>query len=398
MFLWINRTNFFYVLIISKINKKYKKESDNMAVYKGTPTKDGRQYFFRIKYKDIFNNTKDYKSKKYLTRKEAIKEEANFRTNNLSQKKSIANYTIDDIFKEYIEEHSKEIKPQTKLKILSRYNLLEPIKDIKIESFDLTKYRQLKLHLENAKYDGNKYSVDYLNKVLGILRNIIKYSAKYYNTSDNILKYIDNFKSINIYKKEMDFYTYEEFQKFIRVIDELEYKTFFEILYFLGLRQGELTALTWNDINFSKKELRINKTLTTKLKGELYTISTPKTKNSYRTLPIPKNVLNDLKIMYNNTSNMKYFKKEWFIFGNELPFKESTICSKKNKYCKLANLKQIRIHDFRHSCASFLINNGASIVLVSKYLGHSKISITLDTYTHFYKNELNEITNIIDNF
>ena len=369
-----------------------------MAVYKSTPTKDGRQYFFRIKYKDVFNNIKDYKSQKYLTRKEAIKEEANFRTNNLSQKKSIANYTIDDIFKEYIEEHSKEIKPQTKLKILSRYNLLEPIKDIKIENFNLTKYRQLKLHLENAKYDGNKYSVDYLNKVLGILRNIIKYSTKYYNTSDNILKYIDNFKSINIYKKEMDFYTYEEFQKFIRVMDELEYKTFFEILYFLGLRQGELTALTWNDINFSKKELRINKTLTTKLKGELYTISTPKTKNSYRTLPIPKNVLNDLKKMYNNASNMKYFKRDWFVFGNELPFKESTICQRKNKYCKLANIKQIRIHDFRHSCASFLINNGASIVLVSKYLGHSKISITLDTYTHFYKNELNEITNIIDNF
>lgn len=72
------------------------------------------------------------------------------------------------------------------------------------------------------------------------------------------------------------------------------------------------------------------------------------------------------------------FKKKWFIFGNSIPYKETTICSYKNKYCDLANLLKIRIHDFRHSCASLLINQGASITLVSKYLGHSKVSITLD--------------------
>ena len=83
----------------------------------------------------------------------------------------------------------------------------------------------------------------------------------------------------------------------------------------------------------------------------------------------------------------------WFVFGNSLPFKETTIQTNKNQYCELSGLKQIRIHDFRHSCASYLINKGASITLVSKYLGHSKSSITLDVYTHFYKSELIEIIN-----
>ena len=92
----------------------------------------------------------------------------------------------------------------------------------------------------------------------------------------------------------------------------------------------------------------------------------------------------------------KYYNDDWFVFGNELPFRETTIQMRKNKYCKLADVKQIRIHDFRHSCASFLINNGASIVLVSKYLGHSKISVTLDTYTHLYKSELLEVSKMID--
>ena len=92
----------------------------------------------------------------------------------------------------------------------------------------------------------------------------------------------------------------------------------------------------------------------------------------------------------------KLFKETWFVFGDELPFRETTIQVRKNKYCRLAGVKQIRIHDFRHSCASFLIQNGASIVLVSKYLGHSKISITLDTYTHLYENELKKVSSLID--
>jgi integrase len=64
---------------------------------------------------------------------------------------------------------------------------------------------------------------------------------------------------------------------------------------------------------------------------------------------------------------------------------------------KAASLPHIRIHDFRHSCASLLINNGASIILVSKYLGHSNISTTLNTYSHLYKNQFDEIVNTIDN-
>lgn len=84
------------------------------------------------------------------------------------------------------------------------------------------------------------------------------------------------------------------------------------------------------------------------------------------------------------------------MFRNSIPFKETTIQSKKNYYCKLANVKQIRIHDFRHSCASLLINQGASISLVSKFLGHTNITITLNTYTPMFKSELNDITNLLN--
>ena len=81
-----------------------------------------------------------------------------------------------------------------------------------------------------------------------------------------------------------------------------------------------------------------------------------------------------------------------FIFGNLLPFKESTIIIEKNNYCKVANVKQIRIHEY--SCAILLISKGASVALVSKYLGHENINVTLKTYTHMFKSELNNIANL----
>ena len=353
--------------------------------------KSGIKYSFTLRYKDIYGSTKQYTSKGYDTKKEAELEEAKFRIKVQEKKISLSNITFDDVFKEYIEYKSKLIKLQTLNKIKDLYKHFEPIKKIKVNDLDISTYNKFNLYIEKK---GN--SINWNNKILNLLRSLISYSHKYYNTSDTILAFIENYKEINQFKKEMQFFTYEEFQKFISVIDEPDYKTFFEVLYYLGLRQGEACSLTWSDIDFDKSEVSINKTITTKLKGQLYTISSPKTKKSNRVLPIPKKLLESLKMLKKKAMQKKYFKEDWFVFGDELPFRETTIQVRKNKYCKLAEVKQIRIHDFRHSCASFLIQNGASIVLVSKYLGHSKISITLDTYTHLYENELKKVSNLID--
>lgn len=353
--------------------------------------KSGIKYSFTLRYKDIYGNTKQYTSKGYDTKKQAELEEAKYRIKINEKKVCYSNITFDNVFQEYIEYKSKTIKLQTLNKIKELYKHFEPIKNIKVNDLDLNTYNKFNLYIEQK---GN--TIAWNNRILNLLKSLINYSHKYYNTSNTILNFIENFKEVNQFKKEMDFFTYDEFQKFISVIDEPDYKTFFEVLYYLGLRQGECCSLTWNDINFTKSELSVNKTITTKLKGQLYTISSPKTKKSNRVLPIPKKLLGSLKMLKEKAMQKKYFKEDWFVFGDELPFRETTIQVRKNKYCKLAEVKQIRIHDFRHSCASFLIQHGASIVLVSKYLGHSKISITLDTYTHLYENELKKVSKLID--
>lgn len=364
-----------------------------MAVYESKHfTKDGRKYFFRIKYKDIFGVTHDYSSPKFKRRKDAEYEEALYRIKIQNQEAYTSNITIDMAFHELLEIKKRKFKPQTIKKEENLFKYLLVLKDKRINNLNLNTYNKF-IALLKEQNIGNHYK----NKILGLLRQVIIYSKKYHNTSNYILEFIENFSESNIIKSEMKFFTLEEYKKFDCVIDNFEYHVFFEVLYYLGLRQGECQALTWNDINFSENKISIGKTLTTKIKGQKYTISSPKTKSSIRILPLTKKLSDDLKTMKNNAIKYKDYSDNWFIFGNAMPFPESTIKKRKNEYCKKAEVQQIRIHDFRHSCASLLINQGASIALVSKWLGHSKISTTLNTYTHLYKSELENVSNLLNN-
>lgn len=107
-------------------------------------------------------------------------------------------------------------------------------------------------------------------------------------------------------------------------------------------------------------------------------------------------LIESLKNLYETTKNCHSFNNNWYVFGDDEPISSSAILYRKRKNSVLAGLKEIRLHDFRHSCASLLINKGASINMVSKFLGHSKIEEALNTYTHLYSNALSDITNLID--
>ena len=360
-------------------------------ITKRTPTKDGRKYVFIIRYKDIYGKTIQYQSPRYMTAKEAKEQEAIYRLKVSENKINRSNVTFKDIELEYYEYMKSKIKPQSIVRYKSLYKYLDPIDNLKINELDLNIYNRLFNDI-NSKKLCQKYK----NKVLGMLRALIRYSNKYYNTSDEMLKFIENVSEVNS-KKEMDFYTYDEYMKFRSVIDNDEWLLWFDMLYFLGLRKVELQALTWNDIDFIKKEVSITKTLTTKLKDTEYYISTPKTKNSNRILPIPNKIISQLEKQLNKYKEYSNFSKKWFVFGGISPFKDTNISNKNIMYSKKAEIRSIRLHDYRHSCASLLINQNMPITLVSRYLGHAKTSITLDTYSHMYKSDLNTLTDYINN-
>ena len=86
----------------------------------------------------------------------------------------------------------------------------------------------------------------------------------------------------------------------------------------------------------------------------------------------------------------------FFVVSDAKPIADSNIYLRRTKLATLAGLKVIRIHDFRHSCASLLINHGANVTLVAKYLGHTKIEETLNTYSHMFSTALDSVVSVID--
>lgn len=176
----------------------------------------------------------------------------------------------------------------------------------------------------------------------------------------------------------------------------MKYKVAFEILYFCGLRRGELLALTWKHINFETKELSVKQNLVENRIDGGYLITSPKTRTSIRTIPLTNMLLAHLKELKEENKKKPNFNDNWFVVGNEKYLPITNLMTRKNNNCKLAGLKQIRLHDFRHSCASLLISKNSNVAVVAKYLGHSKIEETLNTYTHFFQSDLDKVVEILD--
>ncbi len=370
-----------------------------MPVYKTKTekTKDNKIWYFKCNYRDLQGNIKQKKSKKYATKDEALKEEAKFLIN-IGEINNFSKITIDKAYKELYVKKETYVRPQTLKKVRNTYKHIEPyLGNIEINKLTASHIKKWKSEINKIKVKDKFLSCSYKNNIYKLLNEIINYSNLMYHVSTNVVKMEGKFIDATESTKEMLFFTNDEFNTFIKVIDDIIWKSLFELLFYCGLRQGELQALTWKDISFEKKTLDINKTLTTKLKGSPYSIFPPKTKSSYRILPILSIVLNDLKQVYDIYNKLDGYNNNWFVFGGIRPFGETTIQNHKNIYCKLAGVKQIRIHDFRHSCASLLISKNADPVLVAKYLGHADVSMTLNRYSHMYKSKLDEIINLIEN-
>ena len=359
-----------------------------MAVYKDKcPTKDGRAYYYKFNYSDVMDFPHTYKSKKFITKREAQDEEAETRLRLKTSTSSSISFGA--VFQHYLSAKKETVKPQSWVKIKSYYyKYLSFLENVKVNDINYKHVEFLKSNLIGVP--------SYKNKILGQFACIIRFANKYYGTSLECLRFCDKIVDVNYVKPEMNFFTLDEFNRFCSVIHDPEWLLFFQFLFWFGLRKGELQALTWDCVDLKKSELHINRTLTTKLKGIEYSVSSPKTKNSIRALPIPSRLIESIKKYKCHEMEYSDFNDSWFVFGGTIPYKDTTIEVHKNNYCSASGVKKIRIHDFRHSCASMLINKGASIQLVSKYLGHGSIDITLRTYTHFYPSELENIKNVID--
>lgn len=217
------------------------------------------------------------------------------------------------------------------------------------------------------------------------LRMLFTWCVRYRNLANNPFDMVERLKLGT--SKEINIITANEFNQIIEQVKNDDMKLMFKLLFWTGLRIGEARALKIDDIDFNNKTISVNKNYV-KIHGK-ENLTSPKTKSSKRILKIDDKLVQDIK---------DYLDKALYIIDDNFIFRyQKTSYTIKFKNIALKVLgKNLRIHDLRHSHASFLINNGVDILLISKRLGHSNIAMTLNVYSHLYPSKENEAIELIN--
>ena len=199
------------------------------------------------------------------------------------------------------------------------------------------------------------------------------------------------------------YYTAEEYLRFSAAAKkEAEEKNtfaawanyvFFSIAFYTGMRKGEINALRWSDLN--ENYLSVRRSVTQKLKGK-DRITPPKNKTSYRTLQAPEPLLAILQDHKARQQAAPNFTEEFYICGATHPIRDTTIDNANRAFSAAAGLPHIRIHDFRHTHATLLINEGINIQEIARRLGHNDVQITWQTYAHLYPREEERAVRILN--
>lgn len=187
--------------------------------------------------------------------------------------------------------------------------------------------------------------------------------------------------------KKPDFWTPEEYGRFIACLSgDPEAFTAFELLYWTGMRQGELLALTPEDIDGRRRRISVTKTYT-QIDGEDI-ISEPKTKKSLRDISIPQFLLDEVDV-YIRTGGIRPGHRLFERTHHYLLYKLK-------KGCADSGVRRIRIHDLRHSHVSLLINAGFSPLDIAERVGHESVSTTLDVYAHLFPDQQKLLTDRLE--
>lgn len=276
--------------------------------------------------------------------------------------------------------------------------------DDRQKSFILPKFKDVPLSMINKRTTsdwqnwllkqrtpkGQPYSNNYLKVVQSCFKAVLSWGVDegYLKESPfrkkNVLRKAEK-------KKTMKFWTPEEFQKFYANITDLQDQVTFRILFWCGLRKGELIGLNIEDYDPVEKTIDINKQWDTRNKK----MTPPKNKRGYRTISVDTETARLIENLVSYYRRCAGYRPDAPLvsFTKRLP--AQTLDNHKDRYIKLAKVKKIRIHDFRHSHASYLINQGFAPIDIAARLGHT-VKETMDRYGHLYPDRQQKMAQNID--
>lgn len=346
-----------------------------MPVYKDEKR---NTWYCKFYYKDWQGVNRQKKKEGFTTQREAKAYEREF----LNKAKASVDMTFGSLYQIYMEDCQSRLKPTTyaNKEYVIKLKVLPYFKDMPINTIEPSTIRKWQNELLTHE---NGYSQTYLKTVNNQLTAMFNFAMKYYKLPSNPARIAGSMGKKNA--DSMEFWTVEEFNRFIpQVEDKVVSKVVFELLFWTGMRSGELLALTLNDFDFQGQTVSISKNYARHDNQDL--ILEPKTPKSKRVITIPP-FLCDLVKDY--ASKLYDYKPDERLFMVTKHFLHHEM----SRGSKKANVKRIRIHDLRHSHASLLIEMGFSPLLISERLGHENIETTLQTYSHLYPNKHSEVAN-----
>lgn len=357
-------------------------------------TKDGRSWVFIQYSKSLDGKRHQYQSKAYVTENEALQAEKEY-LNKYKDVEVNPHMTFKEAYTIYYEYQKDKIKDSTLKIYRDRIKYIGLLDNVELVNLDWDLYQKWRAQINKTNL-CDRYKTD----IQKFIRQVINFAEKQWDF--NLRKFynkLEPFKTPGALKKEMDFYEPEEFFKFISVVDDSRYKCFFELLYYCGLRRSEARGLQWKHTDFKNKLLTVSQQVLNLSNSNASTewyISSTKTEASNRTIPIATTLLNDLAELKKSNERIAKFKQTWFVLGDDVPMATGRMYFYRDKYAEKAGVRRIRLHDFRHSCASALISGSALITAVSNFLGHSETTETLETYTHMFKKDLANVPKFFD--
>lgn len=216
----------------------------------------------------------------------------------------------------------------------------------------------------------------------------------------------ENVERIKVEKKEIECYSPEEVQKLVQALknETLKYQALLLLAIDSGARRGELTGLTWNDVNFKDNSIYINKITQYLSEVGIYE-KEPKNKTSVRKVIVSQTTMQVLKKYYTSQLTLKLkLGNKWGnskrVFTTDYGFDMHPDTPSKilSKVIKKNNLKYINFHALRHTSISLQINNDIPIQLISKRAGHSSTMVTYNTYSHFFDDSFKGIAETMNNY
>lgn len=309
---------------------------------------------------------------------------------------------FSDYIENWLENHTlnNRIQPSTYkgysfiVDKINEYFKIKNIFLIDLKVNDLQNYYSHLLKTGKSPNTVHKYHV--------VIRLALKNAYKKKMVTENIADLVDKPKKI---KYKGDYYNREEIMKLLEVIKGNELELHIMLFIYYGFRRSEAIGLKWDAIDFEKREIRIEHKVTYKIedkKLKLHFSDELKNDSSYRIMPMNEKIYKKLKELKDRNElsrkklgekyNEKY-KEYVYVRNNGDIITPDYITKQFSKLLLDNNLRKIRLHDLRHSCATLLLSEGYNMKEIQEWLGHGDIGTTMNIYAHMEQKNKKRIIN-----